>query len=181
MIHLYCWIISSSLNKVTVFSSCLYTLQKPLQTFRSLLLESHSSQYVFCLNKNTQSLLSVCEQASLSLSSCPDIIAHLFQSVLIQSTMWEEIKKLSRGQTLRKKFQTLNLTPFINSNKIIYTEWSNNGQTWKHSEVRLGSAPRICLTKWIIILPSHVSPFWNTVTTLSLAASKHFFFFKGTL
>lgn len=84
---------------------------------------------------------------------------------------------------LRMEFQSLNLLPFINSNKIIYTEWSNDGQTWKHSEVQLGSAPRICLTKWIIILPSrvhsHVTPFWNTIPALSLPASKPFFFLQG--
>lgn len=123
--------------------------------------------------------MSVCEQASLSLSSCPDIIAHLFQSILIQSTMWEKIKRLSRRWMLRMEFQSLNFLPFINSNKIIFTESSNDGQTWKHSEVQLGSVPRICLTKWITILPSHVhshvAPFWNTITALSLSASKPFF------
>lgn len=87
------------------FFTCLYSLQKPLQTIESLL-ESHSSQYVFCLNKNTQSWLLFWEQASLSLSSCPDIIAHLFQSVLIQSTMWEEIKWPSRRELLRMELRT---------------------------------------------------------------------------
>lgn len=57
---------------------------------------------------------------------------------------------------LRMEFQTFNLLPFINSDKIIYTEWSNDGQTWKHSEVHLGSTHRICLTKWISHFFSHV-------------------------
>lgn len=147
MIHLYHWIVSISLNKVTTLFSCLSSLPKPLQTIKNLLLESHSSQYVLCLNKNTQSWLSVWEQASLSLSSCPDITAHLFRSILVRSTMWEEIKRLSRRWMFRMEFQILILFPFINSNRIVYTDWSNDGQTWKHSEVQLGSVPRICLTK----------------------------------